>query len=171
MARLQDIPAYFGLTDIVNQPVNDDNFAVIERVAHWVAAIRMWEKAPWLGVGPGNYATVYPSVHLPRWTEALGHAHNIYLNTLAETGIVGLGAYLLLWITITGWVWQRFQQALQRQQAWNAALALGVLGVIGHLSVHNIFDNLFVQGMYLQMGLWLAVLSVEGKQSCSNNRE
>ncbi|MCX6049491.1 MAG: O-antigen ligase family protein, partial [Chloroflexi bacterium] len=160
VARLQDIPAYFGLTDIVNQPVNDDNFAVIERVAHWVAAVRMWQQAPWLGIGPGNYATIYPSVRLPLWEEPLGHAHNIYLNVLAETGLVGLGVYVLLWSTAAIWVWRQFQQAIQRQAPWNAALALGVLGVIGHVSVHNIFDNLFVQGIYLQMGLWLAVLSL-----------
>lgn len=167
VARVQDIPAYFGLTDIVNEPVNDDNFAVIERVAHWVAAVRMWEKAPWLGVGPGNYAVVYPSVHLPRWEDPLGHAHNIYLNVLAETGLIGLGAYGLLWITIMGWVWHSFRQTLRRQQSWNAALVIGVLGVIGHLSVHNVFDNLFVQGMYIQIGLWLAVVMVlvsPGKQ-------
>ncbi|MFN8494219.1 MAG: O-antigen ligase family protein [Caldilineaceae bacterium] len=160
VARLQEVPAYFGLTDIVNEPVNDDNFAVIERVAHWVAAVRMWEKAPWLGVGPGNYAVVYPSVHLPRWDEPLGHAHNIYLNVLAETGILGLGAYSLLWITVIGWVWRCFRQTVRRQQGWNAALTIGVLGVIGHLSVHNVFDNLFVQGMYIQIGLWLALVAI-----------
>lgn len=160
VARLQDIPAYFGLTDIVNQPVNDDNFAVIERVAHWVAAVRMWEQAPWLGVGPGNYATVYPIVRLPLWEEPLGHAHNIYLNVLAESGLVGLGAYLLFWVTGTIWVWRQFRQATQHNDPWKAALALGVLGVFGHISVHNIFDNLFVQGIYLQIGLWLAALSI-----------
>lgn len=171
LARIQEIPATFGLTDIVNQPVNDDNFAVIERVAHWVAAIRMWEQAPWLGVGPGNYATVYPSVRLPLWEEPLGHAHNIYLNTLAETGLVGLGVYLLLWLTITRWVWRCFRQATQRQATWTAALALGVLGVIVHLSVHQIFDNLLVQGMYLHVGLWLAILAVEDKQNCLHSVE
>ncbi len=89
--RLQDIPAYFGLTDVLSQPVTDENFSVLERLAHWVAAQRMWEQSPWLGVGPGNYAQVYPQVRLPQWEEALGHAHNIYLNVAAETGLVGAG--------------------------------------------------------------------------------
>lgn len=159
VARIQEVPAYFGLTDIVNEPVNDDNFAVIERVAHWVAAVRMWEKAPWLGVGPGNYAVVYPSVHLPRWEEPLGHAHNIYLNVLAETGILGLSAFSLLWLTVIGWIWRCFRQTVRHQQAWNAALVIGVLGVISHLMVHNVFDNLFVQGMYIQIGLLLALVA------------
>ena len=44
--RLQDIPAYFGLTDVLRQPLTDENFSVVERVAHWVAAQRMWALAP-----------------------------------------------------------------------------------------------------------------------------
>ena len=159
-ARLQDIPAYFGLGDVLNQPVTDENFAVIERVAHWVAALRMWEQAPWLGIGPGNYATVYPTVRLPRWEEPLGHAHNFYLNTLAESGLVGLSTYLLLWLIVIRWIWQQRRLALAQQAEWAAALALGSLGVIAHSLIHNIFDNLFVQGSYLQVAFWLAALSV-----------
>ncbi len=158
--RVSDLPAYFGLTDVINQPVTDENFAVVERVAHWVAAVRMWESAPWLGVGPGNYATVYPDVRLLRWREPLGHAHNIYLNVLGEGGLVGLSAFLLLWSVITMWAWRRWRWAVQQGAGWHAALAVGVLGVIGHLSIHNFFDNLFVQGTYLHVALWLAVLSI-----------
>lgn len=159
-ARLQDLPAYFGLGDVLSQPVTDENFAVIERVAHWVAAVRMWEQAPWLGVGPGNYATVYPTVRLLRWEEALGHAHNIYLNVLAESGLIGLGAYLLLWLIVIGWLWRQRKVALARHADWAAALAIGSLGVVGHSLIHNIFDNLFVQGSYLQVAFWLAAVSV-----------
>ncbi len=159
--RVSDLPAYFGLTDVVNQPVTDENFAVVERVAHWVAAVRMWESAPWLGVGPGNYATVYPAVRLLRWQEALGHAHNIYLNVLGESGLIGLSAYLLLWGVITIWVWRRWRCTVWQGAGWHAALAIGALGVIGHLSIHNFFDNLFVQGTYLHIALWLAVLSID----------
>lgn len=159
VARLQDIPAYLGLTDLLSQPVTEENFAVMERLAHWVAALRMWESAPWLGVGPGNYGTVYPTVRLPLWEEPLGHAHNIYLNTLAETGLVGFGGYLALWGVIILWLWRQYQRATEQQAHWQAALALGVLGVVGHLTVHNFFDNLFVQGMYLQIAFWLTALT------------
>ena len=107
--RLADIPAYFGLTDVLSQPVTDENFSVLERVAHWVAAQRMWALAPWLGVGPGNYAQVYPQVRLPQWEDALGHAHNIYLNVAAETGLIGLAAYLALMVTALAFVWQQLR--------------------------------------------------------------
>jgi putative inorganic carbon (hco3(-)) transporter len=154
--RLADIPAYlgFGIEDLVNQPVNDDNFAVIERLAHWFAALRMWDRAPWLGVGVGNYATVYPEVRLPLWEDPLGHAHNIYLNILAETGLIGLFAYLLLWTLVTGWLWRAIRR--DPDGSWERALRIGILGVIVHLTVHNVFDNLFVQGIYLHLAFWLA---------------
>ena len=168
--RLQDIPATVGIGNVLDQPLTDDNFAVVERIAHWVAALRMWEGAPWLGVGPGNYATVYPTVRLPLWEDPLGHAHNIYLNVLAETGLLGLVAYLTLWICVALWVWRRFQCLRlspdpKANDGWFAALALGLLGVVVHLSVHNFFDNLFVQGMFLHIGLWLAALSVTTDKS------
>jgi len=170
--RLADLPAYLGLGmwDVVRQPVTNSNFSVIERLAHWIAALRMWELAPWTGIGPGNYAAVYPQVRLPRWEEPLGHAHNIYLNVLAENGLIGLFAYLVMWVGVVGWlVFQRRQmrkgkasRPLLRNDAprqpalWDAALLLGVLGVVVHLSVHHLFDYLYVQGIYLHLALWLA---------------
>ncbi len=155
--RVADLPAYVGLGNVLDQPVTDENFSVVERVAHWVAALRMWEQAPLFGVGPGNYEAVYPTVRLPKWEEALGHAHNIYLNVLGETGMVGFTAYLLLWTGLTIWVINQIRRAATG--SWTGALALGILGVIIHLSVHNFFDNLFVQGMYVQLALWIGCLS------------
>lgn len=163
--RLQDIPAYFGLTDALNQPVTDENFSVLERLAHWVAAQRMWEQSPWLGVGPGNYAQVYPSVRLPQWEEALGHAHNIYLNVAAETGLLGLAAYLGLFGVAAIWLWRQLRQATLSNNdsgRWRAAVLVGILGMLAHLSVHNVVDNLFVQGMVIQVGLWLTLAHCEG---------
>lgn len=161
--RVQDLPAYFGLTDALSQPVTDANYAVLERLAHWVAAERMWARAPWLGIGPGNFNTIYPLVRLPRWDVALGHAHNIYLNVLAETGIVGLMAYTGMLATATVHVWRRFRSASRRHDGdtrWFAAVAVGVLGVLGHLVTHNLVDNIHVQGMVLQIGLWFVLVDI-----------
>ncbi len=175
--RIAGLPAILGsgMWDIVQQPVTDDNFSIIERLAHWIAALRMWEMSPWLGVGPGNYAAVYPHVRLAKWEDPLGHAHNTYLNVLAENGIVGIVAYLALWAGVVAWLigmrkrilrrtWERIDAKVSSGPArasanpspeWNAAVLLGVLGVVAHLSVHHLFDNLYVQGIYLHVALWL----------------
>ena len=106
------LPASVRIETALSQTVTDENFAVIERLAHWVAALRMWEQEPWLGIGPGNYAAVYPAVRLPLWEEALGHAHNLYLNTLAESGLIGLTAFVAIGLPLC-LVWPpRFRRRL-----------------------------------------------------------
>ncbi|HXF62410.1 MAG TPA: O-antigen ligase family protein [Caldilineaceae bacterium] len=161
-ARLADLPAYVGAGNVLDQPVTDENFAVLERLAHWLAAVRMFSTAPWLGVGPGNYSIVYPEVRLPLWEEPLGHAHNIYLNLLAESGLVGLAAFLMLWGSAAVWVGRQTYPGAPADDGWRRALAVGVLGVLAHLAVHSLFDNLFVQGIYLHVAFWFAALAAAG---------
>ena len=152
--RFADVPLFLGAVDIRTVEVTDENYALVERLAHWYAAQRMWEDHFWTGVGIGNYEPVYPKYALPRWTEPLGHAHNYYLNVAAETGSVGLVAYLLLW----GSVFFCAFKALRRSQGWRRGLAVGITGVLAHLSVHNFFDNLYVHWMYLHVGMLLGLL-------------
>ncbi len=164
--RVSDIPAYFGAVDVANAPVTDANFAVLERLAHWDAALKMWADAPWLGVGPGNYAVVYDQFRLPQWDQALGHAHNIYLNTLAESGLVGLAGLMILWGGLALWLWGKMRHS---QDAWAQALAVGMLGVLTYLAVHSLFDNLFVQGIYLHIALGLAAVMATAESDGSKD--
>jgi O-antigen ligase len=115
----------------------------------------MWKDRLWLGVGAGNYPPVYPRYALPLWPLSLGHAHNYYLNVAAEAGILGLAAYLLVWGVALVGAWRAAGRALR----WQWGVALGVLGVLVHLSVHNFFDNLYVHGMYVQVAILLGILA------------
>lgn len=148
--------ADLGVRDVRGIEVTDANFAVLERLAHWQAALGMWTEHPWLGVGIGNYEVTYPGYALPLWPLALGHAHNYYLNVAAETGVLGLAAYLLLCGAALVSVWR----ATQRARGWWWGVVLGILGVVAHLGVHNLFDNLYVHAMYLHMAMLLGVLAV-----------
>lgn len=154
-AQLQyfsDPSSAFGL-DVRNAHVTPITFSTVERLAHWQAALRMVESAPWLGVGFGNYAAAYPAFRLLPWENALGHAHNYYLNIFAETGAVGLLAYLALWMTIVVATWQ----AARRKgiAAVSSALCAGILGAWAHLAVHHLFDKLYVANMHLLIGAYL----------------
>ena len=145
VGRVTETFAYVALPDLTALEIDDANFSVVERAAHWLAAWRMFSRAPWLGVGTGQYATVYPSVALPRWQDPLGHAHNYYLNVLAEGGLLGLGAYLLmLWVALRA-AWR----AVGECTGWRRGLALGALGMLGYIAAHSAFDNLYVHEMYL----------------------
>ena len=158
VGRLADLRQYAGLVDVARTEVTDANFAVIERIAHWQAALGMWRDHLWLGVGAGNYAVVYADYNLPRWYEPLGHAHNVYLNFAAEAGLLGLLAYLWLWLAS---LWQAARTAAGDDR-FSAAVGAGVLGALVHATVHNLFDNLWVQHIYLTLALLLGLLSVFG---------
>lgn len=153
--RLTDFLPYVGLVDVRTIEVNDRTFAIVERLAHWYAAVGMFADFPWLGGGIGNYAARYPMYKLPPWDDPLGHAHNIYLNFAAETGLVGLTAYLLFWAAA---LWLAWRAVRHTSGVWRG-IAIGALGAFVHLSAHNFFDNLYVHGMYVQVALLLAIVA------------
>jgi len=125
--------------------------------------VGMWTDHPWLGVGIGNYEVMYSSYALPLWPLPLGHAHNYYLNIAAETGLVGLAAYMLLWGAALWKAWRDSRQA----SGWPLAIALAVLGMLVHLAVHNLFDNLFVHAMYLQVAILLGMAAASKQQQAT----
>jgi O-antigen ligase len=153
--RFSGVADYFGVFDVRGVKVDDANFAIVERMAHWQAAAEMFVDHPVLGVGIGNYAAVYAAYALPRWSDPLGHAHNYYLNVAAETGLLGLAAYLVLWVAA---FWQGWRAVRVSGPAWRS-IAAGLLGMLVALSVHNLFDNLFVHGMAVQVGIGLGIVA------------
>lgn len=151
--RFATVGDYFGFEDVRGVRANEDNYALVERRAHWQAALDMFEAAPWLGVGFGNYAAAYPRFALPKWDDPLGHAHNYYLNILAETGALGFAAFTLLW----GAVFWQSARGVRRARGWRIGVAAGIFGMLVALSIHNFFDNLFVHAMHIQVGLALGL--------------
>ncbi len=142
--------------DVRGVDINDANYAVLERLAHWQAALDMARDDLWTGVGFGNYEAAYADYALINWPAALGHAHNYYLNLLAETGIIGLLAYLLLWGAV---LWQSV--ALLRRLPWpERGIALGLTSCWVALSVHHLVDKLYVNNIYIHLGVMLALLQL-----------
>ncbi len=154
--RLADVADFTAVTDVRGANINDSNFAIIERLAHWQAAESMARDHPWLGVGLGNYAAAYPRYALLNWPNALGHAHMIYLNVLAETGVAGLGAYLALWLAVLALT----VRVIGRSDGWARGLALGLLGAWVHLSAHQVVDNLYVNNIHFTLAVLLGLLVV-----------
>ena len=154
--RLASFAEYTSVQDVRGASIEPANFSIIERMAHWQAATRMAAASPWLGVGLGNFQVAYDDYRLLNWHHALGHAHSVYLNAVAETGFVGLGAYLLVWAN----VFLVTLRAIRASVGWRRGVALGMLGVWTHLSVHNLVDYLFVNNLHLYLGALLGVLAV-----------
>lgn len=131
----------------ITEGITEGNFAIVQRLAFWTAAGRMFASNPIGGVGLGNYETRYQDFNLGRWEDSLGHAHNFYLNMAAETGIVGLAAFLVFLAVLL---------VAARRAAGSApvlrTVAIASLASIGAFVVHNMVDSVFVGGMGVVLG-------------------
>jgi O-antigen ligase len=156
--RLTDFAQQAQVFDVRGVGINDANYAVLERLAHWQTAGEMIRYHPWTGVGFSNYEPAYPQYALMNWPIPLGHAHNYYLNVGAELGLPGLLAYVLLWGAV---LWQTLRaRSVWPGTGWQRGLALGLMGTWTHLAAHNLFDNLYVNNTHLLIGAFLGVLTI-----------
>ena len=155
LARLTSFVQDARFEDVRGVGINDANYAVVERLAHWQAALEMWRYNFLNGVGLGCYEPAYSRFALINWPIALGHAHNFYLNIAAETGLFGLAAYLFLWGAV---FWQTWR-ATHRAEGLLRGVAIGLLGAWTHLNVHHFLDNLYVNNVHLHIGVLLGLLA------------
>jgi putative inorganic carbon (hco3(-)) transporter len=153
--RLQGATRFFGVFDVRQERPDAENWGIVERMAHWQAAYEMWLARPWLGMGIGQYAEAYPDYMLPGWRDPLGHAHNYYLNVLAEVGVPGLAAFLVM---VASWFAVAAQRVRGATTPLGRATAIGVLGVLAAVGTHNLFDNLYVSGMNVHLGLLIGLV-------------
>ncbi len=142
--------------------VTTENFAVRERLAHWRAGLTMARQHPWLGVGAGNFSRHYRET-TPEWRFRIsrGHAHNAYIHAAAQTGLVGLAAYLALAAAVGGTLFR----ALRRAEGVAArTLVVGVAGVSLSFATHNMVDYMHVPGIGLQLSaIWALALVQDGR--------
>lgn len=77
------------------------------RISIWQAAADTIARFPLSGVGPFDFATIYPWVRLPNGEPTAFHAHSFLLSVAAELGLIGVIA--------VGWGWWRFIVALRER--------------------------------------------------------
>jgi putative inorganic carbon (hco3(-)) transporter len=121
-----------------------------------LAGLRMWSDHPLIGVGPDNF-----EVHYQRYSEAIGTdpraeqrgAHNLYLESLAETGLLGATAFFgVLWLALTG-AWR----ARRRLPGDDALLAEGILVALGAFLICAVtLHSAYARYQWIFLGLGLA---------------
>ena len=154
--RLSGFREEFTLGDVRGVDINDANYSVIERLAHWQAAADMARDDLWTGVGFGNDGAAYDDYDLINFPDALGHAHNYYLNLLAEVGLPGLMAYVLFWLVLVGQSIRYAQRA-----AWpERGIVVGLLAAWAALAVHHLVDKLYENNIYVHLGAMIGLLQL-----------
>ena len=112
--------------------------SVSERFLMWKSAKNIFLDHPGLGIGLGNFGDLYERKYiLPEAKEGRHpHPHNIYLQTLAEAGILGFAAFAAVW----GYALRRVIRNALKADAdfWQKAVPFSVLGFL----LYGLTDNL-----------------------------
>jgi O-antigen ligase len=121
------------------------------RPSIWDSAMQMVSLFPLSGVGPFEFAHLYPLFRTPGGEPSAFHAHSVILTIAAATGLVGLCALVFGWL--------RFVEALRarlRPDARYGVVALGIAaGLIGTW-VQGLIDTVSI----VIFGLWLPFMAL-----------
>jgi O-antigen ligase/tetratricopeptide (TPR) repeat protein len=130
----------------------------------WVVALRMLADYPLLGVGPGDFGLAYLQYRDPiQLTTPHSHAHNMFLHTLATTGIAGGLAALWLVVTFLLAFWRLWRADVDRHQRW---IRLGSLCGLVAFATHGLVDTLFVFPPVTLVVIVLAALALRPNAAC-----
>jgi O-antigen ligase len=81
------------------QAAEGESTSAQDRWNYLKSAISIWRDHPLLGIGAGTFGVVHPQYQL-RVISASSDAHNIFAQTLAEQGLIGLLILIYLFIVI-----------------------------------------------------------------------
>jgi len=129
------------------------------RGTYWHEAMSVIAAKPVFGFGLNTYSIV-----VRRFKEGWGgYPHNCYLQMTAELGIVGLSAFLWIFVRL----YRTFFQALQRTIDLEIrALLVGTAAGLTGFLIHSAFDTFFYSVqlgamMWLIMGLLIRLIALE----------
>lgn len=126
-----------GLLHYADRLQEIDQETQFSRLALWGAAVSMFLSSPLLGIGYGNYRVLYG-----RYLDVPGgrvDSHNLYLQLLAETGVIGFLAFLV----IVGCFIRIGIRLVRNADPVYRALGIGITGAMTSLLVHGLVDYLF----------------------------
>jgi O-antigen ligase len=166
-----------GVTLALKPQVLEKNARMIEegkflnvRDAAWRVGLAAWREYPVFGIGMDNYGRIRPEL-VQAWNAKRGepfdqdaylftsHGHSLYVNTLAERGLVGLG---VLFAVLLAWVVALFRRLPQPNASplvwtyWGGAAAAWIAAVVEGAATTTLHHEHALLSMLL-LGGWLAL--------------
>lgn len=129
-------------TTRLNTTARLENRSVSERISQYTQAKNIITHNVWSGIGPGAYTFYLYKLNPSLAVWEYQPVHNIYLLIIAETGVVFLCFYVLVFSYLVNFIWKRH------------SLFLSIVVV---LLVAGLFDH-WLWSMYAGQILWWSVL-------------
>jgi len=159
---------FAGRDSLAQKRVQDTSMVQLEkdtRIMLWQSASEMWRDHLLLGIGPGQYDDVFPQYRpaLLQRRQPL-YAHNEYLNTLADYGVVG--ALLVLLAIVAAelgfrYSWLKFRRdgdSIDSVRSNRHALVIGASCGVTVALAHAMFDYNFHMPAYALLVVFLLAL-------------
>ncbi len=146
----------------------------LERINRWKSAIRMFQKKPILGFGPGTYRFQYAPyqrsyelTYVSTNAGTLGNAHSEYLGPLAESGIIGSLCYIVI-VVLTIATGRRVYITAKSQEV--KFLAIGILIGLSTYFLHSFLNN-FLDQDKASAPFWSMIAMLVALDVFHNNQE
>lgn len=145
---------------------------VSSRVDIWRTAEEIWLQHPIAGVGLGNFPQAYAATRIPGKEFLPGldlqpppHAHNIFLELLAEEGVLGF----LALIALLSWGARGALRLRGSPDRWASTMGTTCLAALVGFVLHNLFDYTLIDSA-TTLFLW-AVLALISAATAIVGRE
>ena len=131
-----------------------------ERVVIWLTSLRIFIDHPITGIGFGNFMGFFEQ-YVKAPAQIFGHAHNDFLNVAVNAGIIGLSAFVWLWVK----AWRNLRRMFEQteDERFKPLVLAGFIMVPAYLVASQLqcyytdaIDNMilfFVLGMAVSAGL------------------
>lgn len=123
-----------------------------ERLLMWNSAWNMFKDHPVLGVGLGQYKDNYQQKYIsPKAKEPdLAHAHNNFMQMLAENGMVGFLGFMAMFTYI---IWHNFRKFLTSKNIYSIAIcAVTITLLLQGFTEFNFGNSAVVKAYWLILG-------------------
>lgn len=159
-AGLTQYPPVVQRAQSITDTKNQSNH---ERLLIWHSAYEMFKDHPVMGVGLGQYKDNYQKKYIsPEAKEPfLSHAHNNFMQMLAENGLIGFAGFMTLISCFIGYSFKRFWQEGNPYALMMCASALAL--VLQGLTEYNFGNGAVMKSFWLVQGC-LLVLSQNWKK-------
>jgi O-antigen ligase len=132
------------------------------RLTFWRIALQLFQESPLTGAGPGLWGASRIAYTLPtEGDEYVPLAHNLYMQTLGELGLVGLGAGIVVVLTLL-WL---LRDALRDRDPLRRRWALVLAFTSGYFAAHQLVDAFVnIPATFLAFGIPVALLDATAER-------